>query len=60
MGGLETTRDSDGARDLFRHFTTEGLADPTPPGWSYFLMDTHPSIAERIAMANAWEARRNR
>ena len=54
--GLETTREPDGARDLFRHFTTEGLADPTPPGWSYFLMDTHPSIAERIAMANAWEA----
>jgi Zn-dependent protease with chaperone function len=54
---LETTRDPDGARALFRHFTTDGLADPTPPGWSYLLMDTHPSIAERIAMANAWEAR---
>jgi STE24 endopeptidase len=54
---LETTRDPEGARDLFRHFTTDGLADPTPPGWSYLLMDTHPSIAERIAMANAWETR---
>ena len=54
---LETTRDPDGARALFRHFTTDGLADPTPPGWSNFLMETHPSIAERIAMANAWEAR---
>jgi STE24 endopeptidase len=54
---LETTRDPEGARALFRHFTTDGLAEPTPPTWSYFLMETHPSIAERIAMANAWEAR---
>jgi STE24 endopeptidase len=54
---LETTRDPEGARELFRHFTTDGLAEPTPPTWSYFLMETHPSIAERIAMANAWEAR---
>jgi STE24 endopeptidase len=57
---LEHTRDPDGARALFRRFTTVGLADPTPPAWSYFLMETHPSIAERIAMANAWEARRSR
>lgn len=55
---LETTRDPEGARALFRHFTTDGLAEPTPPSWAYLLMDTHPSIAERIAMANAWEARR--
>ena len=54
---LETTRDPEGARALFRHFTTDGLAEPTPPSWAYLLMDTHPSIAERIAMANAWEAR---
>jgi STE24 endopeptidase len=54
---LETTRDPGGARALFRNFTTIGLADPTPPAWSYFLMDTHPSVAERIAMANAWEER---
>jgi STE24 endopeptidase len=57
---LETTEDPEGARALFRHFTTDGLAEPTPPSWSYLLMDTHPSIAERIAMANAWEARRAR
>jgi STE24 endopeptidase len=55
---LETTQDPDGARALFRHFTTDGLAEPTPPSWAYLLMDTHPSIAKRIAMANAWEARR--
>jgi STE24 endopeptidase len=55
---LETTRDPDGARALLRRFTTAGLAEPSPPAWSYFLIDDHPSIAERIAMAEAWEARR--
>jgi STE24 endopeptidase len=55
---LETTRDPAGARALFRRFTSIGLAEPTPPTWSYFLMETHPSIVERIAMANAWEERR--
>ena len=29
-------------RVLFRHFTTDGLADPTPPGWSYLTSWTHP------------------
>lgn len=54
---LETTRDADGARALLRRFTIAGLAEPNPPAWSYFLMEDHPSIAERIAMAEAWEAR---
>jgi STE24 endopeptidase len=55
---LETTQDPDGARALLRRFTTAGLAEPNPPAWSYILMDNHPSIAERIAMVEAWEARR--
>jgi STE24 endopeptidase len=54
---LETTEDPDGARALLRRFTTAGLAEPSPPAWSYFLMEDHPSIAERIAMVEAWETR---
>jgi len=54
---LETTNDPDGARALLRRFTTAGLAEPSPPAWSYFLMEDHPSIAERIAMVEAWETR---
>jgi STE24 endopeptidase len=56
---LETTRDPGAARALFRGFTREALEDPTPPGWAYQALATHPSVAERIAMATAWE-RRNR
>jgi STE24 endopeptidase len=56
---LETTRDPVSARALFRGFAREALEDPTPPAWAYHALATHPSIAERIAMATAWE-RRNR
>jgi len=54
---LETTRDPAAARTLFQGFTREALEDPTPPGWAYQALATHPSIAERIAMATAWERR---
>jgi STE24 endopeptidase len=58
--GLETARDPEGARALFRHFSTEARTDPTPPSWSYFFSETHPSVEERLAMVDAWEARRER
>jgi STE24 endopeptidase len=54
---LETTRDPAAARALFRGFTEEALEDPTPPGWAHQAFATHPSVAERIAMATAWERR---
>jgi STE24 endopeptidase len=54
---LETTRDPASARALFRGFAREALEDPTPPTWAYQALATHPSIAERIAMATAWERR---
>jgi STE24 endopeptidase len=54
---LETTRDPAAARDLFRGFAREALEDPTPPAWAYQAFATHPSLAERIAMATAWERR---
>ncbi len=54
---LETTRDPDSAQALFRHFTVESLNDPDPPTWSYVLFDSHPSVEQRIALAEAWRAR---
>lgn len=54
---LETTRDPDSARTLFKHFATESLNDPDPPTWAYLLFDSHPTIEQRIALANAWRAR---
>lgn len=57
---LETTRDPVAARRLFRAFTRDALEDPTPPGWAYAALATHPSVEERIAMATAWERRHGR
>lgn len=54
---LETTRDPDAARGLFEAFTVEALEDPTPPGWAHQLFSSHPSVVERIAMAEAWRRR---
>jgi STE24 endopeptidase len=51
---LETTEDPDGARRLFVHFTEFALADPSPPAWATALFDTHPSMLDRIRMAEAW------
>lgn len=56
---LETTEDPGSARDLFRGFSDAALIDPSPPAWSYLLMETHPSISERIGMAEAWRERRS-
>ena len=59
-----TSQDSSGlilsfARTLFVKFTTSALQAPDPPAWSVLLLDSHPPVADRIAMAEAWR-RRNR
>ena len=51
---LETTRDPGGARGLFEKFTTLALADPDPPSWSTALLAGHPSILQRLELAEAW------
>ena len=51
---LESTRRPEPAKSLFREFTIQSLNDPDPPTWSYVLFDSHPSVQERIAMAEAW------
>jgi len=57
---LETTRDPAAARGLFEAFTLEALQDPTPPAWAHQLFSSHPSVEERIAMAEAWRRLRDR
>lgn len=56
--GLETARDPDAAVATFRSFTTESLNDPDPPRWSYLVFDSHPTIRDRIALAEAWKRSR--
>jgi STE24 endopeptidase len=54
---LETTHDPASAKRLFEAFTAEALEDPTPPHWAHELFASHPSIEERVAMAEAWQRR---
>ena len=57
---LQTTRDPEAARGLFREFAVTSLGDPSPPTWAYVLLETHPTLAQRVAMADAWAARERR
>jgi len=57
---LQTTHDPQAARGLFREFAVTSLGDPSPPTWAYVLLDTHPTLAQRVAMADAWAARQGR
>jgi STE24 endopeptidase len=57
---LRATRDPTAARSLFRNLATTSLANPDPPAWSYVLFDNHPTIVQRIAMVDAWQARSRR
>jgi STE24 endopeptidase len=57
---LRTTRDPQAARGLFREFAVTSLGDPSPPTWAYVLFQTHPTLAQRVAMADAWTARAGR
>ncbi|HEY7177866.1 MAG TPA: M48 family metalloprotease [Gaiella sp.] len=54
---LQATRDPVAARGLFREFAVTSLGDPSPPTWAYLLLETHPTLAQRVAMADAWAAR---
>lgn len=54
---LETTRDPDAAIGLMRGFVDDGLAAPKHPPWSAVFFETHPSIDERIELAEGWRQR---
>jgi STE24 endopeptidase len=54
---LQATREPSTARALFARLATTSLADPEPPAWAYVLYADHPTIAQRIALTEAWQAR---
>jgi STE24 endopeptidase len=56
---LQTTRDPAAARGLFVGFG-KNLANPDPPAWAHLLLDSHPTLAQRVAMAEAWQNRDGR
>ncbi len=56
---LRATHDPSAAIRLFRKFTRYDLVQPNPPAWSYVMLDNHPTVVQRLAMARAWRARAN-
>jgi STE24 endopeptidase len=57
---LRTTHDPAADRRLMQSFARTSYADPDPPTWAYLLLENHPTIMQRIALANAWAAREGR
>ncbi|MDW8339116.1 MAG: M48 family metalloprotease, partial [Thermoleophilia bacterium] len=54
---LEVTRDPAALEGLMLGLSRTSLGDPTPPRWVQLLAGTHPSLADRVALARAWAAR---
>jgi STE24 endopeptidase len=52
---LRTTRDPAAAIGLFREFVPATLDEPSPSTFDYLMLENHPTIAQRIAMALAWK-----
>ncbi len=57
--GLRLARDPAAAEALYRRFARAGLTDPDPPLLLHLLLDSHPSLAERIETARSFRNARN-
>jgi STE24 endopeptidase len=55
---LQSTRDPTAARGAFRGLARTSLGDPSPPLLLHLLLDSHPTLSQRVAMAKAWQQRR--
>ena len=54
---LNATHDPAADTSLFQQFAKTSLEEPSPPLLDYLWFENHPTLAQRIAMARAWEAR---
>ena len=57
---LQVTRDPAALEDLMVGFLDTSLGDPDPPRWVELMLGTHPTLADRVAMARAWAERNGR
>ena len=55
---LEVTHDPAGLEDLMVEFSKTSLGDPDPPVLAQIVFGTHPTLADRIAMARAFDTHR--
>ncbi|MCR1781680.1 M48 family metalloprotease [Nocardioides carbamazepini] len=54
---LEVTNAPQSFVDLQRRLALRSHADPTPPAWSQWWFGSHPTVLQRIGLANRFEAR---
>jgi STE24 endopeptidase len=57
---LDVTRDPTALEGLMVALSKTSLGDPSPPRLAQLVFGTHPTLAERVAMARAWAARDQR
>ena len=57
---LGATHEPAATRQVFERLAGTNLSDPDPPTWAYLLYATTPTLAQRIAMTEAWEERGSR
>src|SRR5581483_7391972 len=55
---LRATSDPVAARELFRTFSATSLEEPNPSLLAYAWLENHPTLMQRIAMAEQFDARR--
>jgi STE24 endopeptidase len=51
---LSATQDPQSATRLFRSFQQTSLEEPSPPLWDYLWLENHPTLMQRLAMAQRW------
>jgi STE24 endopeptidase len=51
---LSATQDPQSATRLFSSFQSTSLEEPSPPLWDYLWLENHPTLMQRIAMAQRW------
>jgi Zn-dependent protease with chaperone function len=57
---LQATKDPAAVRRLFERFGRTSLQDPDPPAWEYLWLENHPTLMQRIAMAERYRERTRR
>jgi STE24 endopeptidase len=54
---LQTTHEPGAMQGLFRRLSRIARVEPDPPAWTKLLIEGHPTVMERIEMAEAWRER---
>jgi STE24 endopeptidase len=55
LHALDLTRDPQAFIEMQRGLAVSGLAEPQPPAVLHWFFGSHPTTAERVAMAKDWE-----